>query len=73
MNWEQIIKNKEVKAYVCTSIVTAQDDALSREGQYYNTMWFAVVIINIVGVITPWSCTRLRHELVGQCDTIRYW
>ena len=32
-------------------------------------MRFIVVIINLVGVITPWHCARLRNELVLQCHT----
>ena len=60
----RIIAPKEVEAYGCTSIVTTEDDSLSREGQSFNAIMFTVVIINLVGVIEPWSCARLMHELV---------
>ena len=69
-NWVFVASNKEFKSFVFTSIFATQDDALSRDGQSSKAMWFTVVIINIIGAIMSLSCSRLSHELVGQCDTM---
>ena len=53
LHWVDFIATKEVKAYVCTSIVATQDDTLSREGQCSSSMWFAVVIIILLALLCP--------------------
>ena len=58
VNSVDIITTKEVNDYGCTSIVSTQDDTLSRLGQCSNAMWCTVVIINHVDIITPWSCAE---------------